>query len=125
MHSHNQILKSIVCFFVVPGNGQALLGMPDTVALNIFNLNIDSLQVEVVSCKTKRKQEAHTFAEGCTNRDTKGVIKQETNGQTGQNQSNKLINYFYSSQKTEADKRESNTMAQKPYQAPPGHIAYA
>ena len=38
-------------FFVVPGNGQVLLGMPDTVVLNILNLNIDSIQVEVVSCK--------------------------------------------------------------------------
>ena len=39
-------------FFVVPGNGQALLGMPDTAALKIINLNIDSVQVEVVECKT-------------------------------------------------------------------------
>ena len=26
-------------FFVVPGNGQALLGMPDIDALNIININ--------------------------------------------------------------------------------------
>ena len=31
-------------FFVVPRNGQALLGMPDTAALNIINLNIDSIE---------------------------------------------------------------------------------
>ena len=31
-------------FFVVPGNGQALLGMPDTAALNIINVNIDSIE---------------------------------------------------------------------------------
>ena len=31
-------------FFVVPGNGQVLLGMPDTAALNIINLNIDSIE---------------------------------------------------------------------------------
>ena len=30
-------------FFVVPGNAQALLGMPDMTALNIINLNIDSI----------------------------------------------------------------------------------
>ena len=30
-------------FFVVPENGQALLGMPDTAVLNIINLNIDSI----------------------------------------------------------------------------------
>ena len=30
-------------FFVVPGNRQALLGMPDTDALNIIKINIDSI----------------------------------------------------------------------------------
>ena len=30
--------------FVVPRNGQALLGMPDTAALNIINVNIDSIE---------------------------------------------------------------------------------
>ena len=33
-------------FFVVLGNGQALLGMPDTAGLNIINVNIDSLEAE-------------------------------------------------------------------------------
>ena len=33
-------------FFVVSGNGQALLGMPDTTALNIINVNIDSIDAE-------------------------------------------------------------------------------
>ena len=31
-------------FFVVPGNGQVLLGMPDTAALNIINVNINSIE---------------------------------------------------------------------------------
>ena len=31
-------------FFIVPGNGQVLLGMPDTAALNIINVNIDSIE---------------------------------------------------------------------------------
>ena len=30
-------------FFVVPGNGQVLLGMPDIAVLNIINVNIDSI----------------------------------------------------------------------------------
>ena len=30
-------------FFIVPGNGQALLGMPDIDVLNIMNLNIKSI----------------------------------------------------------------------------------
>ena len=33
-------------FFVVPGNGQAMLGMPDTAALNIINVNTDSIEAE-------------------------------------------------------------------------------
>ena len=43
-------------FFVVPGNGQALLGMPDTAALNIINVNIDSIEVaSVQNEKNKHK----------------------------------------------------------------------
>ena len=33
-------------FFVVLGNGQVLLGMPDTVTLKIININIISLEAE-------------------------------------------------------------------------------
>ena len=134
-------------FFVVPRNGQALLGMPDTVALNILNLNIDSIQVQVAICRTNREQKTHKVTESCKN--TAGIIKQKSNSQ---NQSTKLINYFYSSKTTEADKRQSNDMTQKihntygnvfngigcfkgmfslqlkpdskPYQAPPRHVAY-
>ena len=105
-----------------------------------------------MSCKTNRGQETHTVAEGSTS-DTAGIIKQEANSQDGQNHSNKLINYFYSSASTEADKRKSSVMTQKihdtfskvfngigcfkgtfslqlkldskPYQVPPRHVAYA
>ena len=87
--------------------------MPDTAALNIINLNIVSIQVEIMSCKTNKGQKTHTVAEGCTNRDTDGIIKQEANGQNGQNHSNKSINYFYSSKNTDADKRKSSAMTQK------------
>ena len=66
--------------------------MPDTAALNIINLNIDSIQVEIMNGKTNRGQETHTIAEGCTNRNTAEVIKQDANGQNGQiNQTNQLI----------------------------------
>ena len=47
MCSSNQIQKlkkNDVYFFVVPGNGQALLRMPDRAALNIINSNIDSIR---------------------------------------------------------------------------------
>ena len=76
----------------------------------MLNLNIDSIQAEVVSCKTNREQETHKVVECCTNVNTVGIIKQIANSQI---QPNKLINYFYSSKNTEADKRESDAMTQK------------
>ena len=106
--------------------------------------------MEVGSCKTNREQKTHKVTDGCTNINTVGVIKQTANGQI---QSNKLINYVYSSKNTEADKRESDAMTKKihntygnvfngigcfkgtfslqpqpdskPYQAPPRYVAYA
>ena len=42
-HKYN---KKKCRFFVVPGNGQVLLGMPDTDALNIINMNIHSIGAE-------------------------------------------------------------------------------
>ena len=33
-------------FFVVPGNDQVLLGMPDTAVLKIININTDSLDAD-------------------------------------------------------------------------------
>ena len=47
-------LKKWCVFFVVPGNSQALVGMPDMAALNIINLNIDSINAETAECKTNR-----------------------------------------------------------------------
>ena len=66
-------LKNIMkrcTFFVVPGDGQALLGMPDTVALNLINLNIDSIQTVAAECKTNKKQKTHTGGVACTNTST-------------------------------------------------------
>ena len=60
-----------------------------------------------MSGKTNRGQGTHTIVEGCTNRNTVGVVKQDANGQNGQNQSNKSINYFHSSENTEADKKRA------------------
>ena len=67
-------------FFVVPGNGQALLGMPDTAALNIINVNIDSIEAEGTqreNCNTNisdakasnAKQETRGAKESCANTD--------------------------------------------------------
>ena len=58
-------------FFVVLRNGQALLGMPDTAAVNIINVSIDSIESE------------GTQRENCnTNMSDAKVsnIKQETHG---------------------------------------------
>ena len=63
--------------FVVPGNGQVLLRMPDTAALKLINVNIDSIQAEVAECKTNTgdmreshiEQETYVVEKGCTNTD--------------------------------------------------------
>ena len=63
-------------FFVVPENGQVLLGMPDTAVLNIINVNIDSIEAEdtqrencntnIVDAKmSNAKQETHGAEEYC------------------------------------------------------------
>ena len=106
-------LKKRCVYFVVPGNNQALLRMPDTTVLNIINLNIDSIQKEIGNCKTNSCQEMHAVAEDCTNRDAHSAIKQDDNGQQHQSQANKLINYFYSSNNTDVDKSKINPMTQR------------
>ena len=94
-------------FFVVPGNGQALLGLPDMMVLNIINLNIDSIQ-EIRECKINTGQEMYAKTKGCTNKDAQSAIKQDSNGQ--QHQTNKLINYFYSSNNLDADENKTKAM---------------
>ena len=111
-------------FFVVPGNGQALLGMPDTMALNLINLNVDSIQTLAAECKTNKKQETHTSIVACTNtctiRDegTKNNSmsrdnKQDTNGHSHPGNKHISINYFHSLNNVDADKRSSIAMTQK------------
>ena len=67
-------------FFVVLGNGQALLGMLDTAALNIINVIIDSIEAQgtqegnyntnISDAKMSNvKQETHGAKESCTNTD--------------------------------------------------------
>ena len=78
-------------FFVVLGNGQVLLGMPDTSAPNIINVNIASLEAEDAqreNCNiniddakiSNAKQETHGTGECCTNTD--GSFK-STNNNSG------------------------------------------
>ena len=145
-------VKKCCVFFVVPGNRQALLGMPDTAVLNIIKINIVYIQADIIECKTNIGQETHAIAKGCTNMKAVVINKQDANGQNDQNTSNKSINYFYSLNDIDADKRKSSTMMQKihekfgnvfngigcfkgtfslqlmpdskPYQVPPRHVAY-
>ena len=142
----------MMCIFVVPGNGHVLLRMPDTAVLNIINLNIDSTHAEIAECKTSRGQETHAVMEGCTNMDAGVITTQDTNSQNIQNNSNKSINYFLSSNNIDVDNRKGSAMMQKihktfgnvfngigcfkgtfssqlkpkskPYQVPPRHVAY-
>ena len=100
-----------MCVFVVPGNGQALLGMSDMVVLKIINLNIDSIQKEIRDFKTNRGQETHAYTEDCTNKDAHSTPKQDGNGQ--HHQANKLINYFHLSNNTDANKSRSKAMTQR------------
>ena len=146
-------IKKRCVSFVVPGNGQVLLGMPYTAALKSINLNIDSIQAEVAEYKTNTEQEMHAVAKGCTYTDTDSKTTQGTNRQNDQNNANKSINYFFLSSNVDADKRRSSVMTQKihntfgdvsngiecfngtfslqlkpdikPYQVPPRHVAYA
>ena len=127
--------------------------MLDTAALNIINLNIASIQKEIRNCKGNRGQEMHTITEDCTNKDAQSAVKQDDNSPQHHSQANTLINYFYSSDNTVADKSNSSAMTQrihetfgdvfngigcfkgtfslqlkpdsKLYQVPPRHVAYA
>ena len=87
--------------------------MPDTAALKLINLSIDSIQVEVAECKTNTKQEMHMVAKGCTYMDADSKTTQGTNSQNSQNNANKSINYFFSSSNVDADKRKGSDMMQK------------
>ena len=108
-------------FFVVPGNRQALLGMPDTAVLNVINLNIDSIQTLAAECKTNKKQETHTSVVACTNTGTirgegpennnvSGDNKQDTNGHSHPGNKHISINYFHSLNNVDTDKRSGIAM---------------
>ena len=89
--------------------------MPDTAALKLINVNIDSIQAEVVECKTNTgymresniEKEMHAVEKCCANTDADSKIKHGTNGHSGQDNANKTTNYFFSSANVEADKGKS------------------
>ena len=61
VHIKFRNVKKRCIFFVVQGNGQALLGMPDTAALNIINLNIDSIQAVTRMQNQQRTGNTHQY----------------------------------------------------------------
>ena len=92
-------------FFVVHGNGQALLGMPDTNALNIIKINIHSIGAEDVrdskwsanihtAWGSNYRQETGRAKNFCTN---KVSISNSTNSNTKpmvKAKANKSTEYF-------------------------------
>ena len=93
-------------FFVVLGNGQSLLGMPDTDTLQIIDINIDSIDAEDAGntkqyIKTSTTQESNTkqetgrAVECCVNTDS---ISKSTNNSPKSiidTNTNKPTNYFF------------------------------
>ena len=102
-------------FFVVPANGQALLGMPDTAALKIININIDcieaaSMQKEEHNTNIGNAKESDTRQEACV---AKESCTNNVNGSSNNTSINTLTNYFLSSPNIEVDKRKSIELTQK------------
>ena len=108
-------------FFVVLGNGQALLGMPDTATLKIININIDSLEAEDTqkdNCiddtkVSNAKQEIHWAGKCCTNTD--GTFKTNNNRDvsTSNTNTNMPTKYFLACSNIETDKRKSAELTQQ------------
>ena len=111
-------------FFVVQRNGQVLLDMPDTAALNIINVNIDSIEAEGTqreNCNTNIsdtkmsniKQETYGANGSCTNTVNGSKNTNNVNGLDSNTNTNTLTNYFLSSPNIEIDKRKSAKVTQK------------
>ena len=88
MIEHENNRKRCQCF-VDPGNGLALLGMPDTDDLQISNINIDSIDAEdaensewyintSTAQESNTKQETGGAAKCCANTDR--ILKSTNNG---------------------------------------------
>ena len=102
-------------FFVVPRNGQVLLGMPDTGALTIININIVSIQALKEDCNTNvgdakesnTTHGVHAVEKSCTNMDADSKVDNNVNSHNDITNVNTLTNYFLSSPNIETDKRKS------------------
>ena len=105
-------------FFVVPGNRQALLGMPDTDVLNIIKININALGAEQTrdsdKCCTnihtvqrvKPKQETVKAEKWYTNMDSISNLNNKTKPMF-ESKSHKTTQYFLSGLSYESEKKRS------------------
>ena len=108
-------IKKRCVFFVVPRNGQALLGMPDRVALKIINIDTDSIQAVKEDCNTNigntkessTTQGVHVVEKSCTNMYTDSKVDKNVNVHNDITNVNTLTDYFLSSPNVEADKRKN------------------
>ena len=107
-----------MCVFCSSRKSQALLGILDTAAPKIININIDSIQAVEEKCntnigKSNRTQEAPVVEKSCTN--TKADSKVDTNAKShnAKTNVNSLTNCFFSSPNVEAVKRKSIKLMQR------------
>ena len=104
-----------MCFFAVPRNSHALLGMPDTAALKIININVDSIQAVKEECNTNigdtkesnTTKEAHVV-KSCTNMDADSKVNINVNGHDDNTNVNTLTNYFLSAPNDRSRQKEKH-----------------
>ena len=120
MYSRSRTLNNMKkCrFFVVPGNGHSLLGVPDTDPLNIIKINIHTIGAEQTGGTDKCHTNRHTFQQDepkqetvraekcCTNM---GSISKSTNKMKPmvKSKSYQTIEYFLSGLSYENNKKRS------------------
>ena len=116
-------IKKGCVFFVVPRNGQALLGFQDTAALKIININIDSIQAAEEECNTNigdaeesnTTQEVPVVEKSYKNMKADSNVDNNINGHNASTNINSLTNYFFPLPNVEADKRKSIELTCKEY----------
>ena len=92
--------------------------MPDTAAINIININIDSIQAASMwkekfntniddAKKPNIRQETHVLKKSCTNMDEDFKIASNAKGPNNSTSINTLTNYFLSSPNMKIDKTKS------------------
>ena len=103
-----------------------MLGLPDTAALNIINLNIDSIQKEIRNCRANRGQEMHAVTEDCTNKDAQSAVADKSKSSAMTQRIHKMFGDIFngigSFKGTFSLQLKPDS---KPYQVPPRHVAYA